>query len=381
MVDRKRIGLVFSYNENWVAGAYYILNIIQALNTVDEGVKPKIVLLTDSLSNFNLVKEETKYPFLSYCSFPIKAKYSFIDRVINKLFLKLIKKKVIKKKPFYPKLDFLYPYELKGFNNELKKVNWIPDFQEEYLPQFFSKEEIKSRKEHQKEIVSKGDIVVFSSKDAKKDFVKLYPDSCAQLFVLSFAVTHPDFSKENIDNLRVKFKLPQEYFFAPNQFWAHKNHIVILRAVKNLKDNGVDICIAMSGKENDYRNKDNFSYLKNYIEKNNLSKNIKFLGFLPRTEQLCLFENAKAIIQPSLFEGWSTVVEDAKALNKFLILSDLKVHREQVKENVLFFDPEKSNELAELLNDVNGSSIVIEAIDYNEDVKSFGNQFIQLINS
>jgi len=34
-------------------------------------------------------------------------------------------------------------------------------------------------------------------------------------------------------------------------------------------------------------------------------------------------------VQPSLFEGWSTVVEDARALGKPIVLSDIPVHLEQ----------------------------------------------------
>jgi hypothetical protein len=35
-------------------------------------------------------------------------------------------------------------------------------------------------------------------------------------------------------------------------------------------------------------------------------------------------KNATAIMQPSLFEGWSTVIEDAKSLQVPVIASDLK---------------------------------------------------------
>ncbi len=41
MAKRKRVGLVYSYNENWVAGSYYILNIIHALNTLEDKLKAR----------------------------------------------------------------------------------------------------------------------------------------------------------------------------------------------------------------------------------------------------------------------------------------------------------------------------------------------------
>lgn len=45
MAERTRIGLIFSYDENWIGGAYYILNIVHALNTVNDIRKPHIVVL------------------------------------------------------------------------------------------------------------------------------------------------------------------------------------------------------------------------------------------------------------------------------------------------------------------------------------------------
>ncbi len=60
--------------------------------------------------------------------------------------------------------------------------------------------------------------------------------------------------------------------------------------------------------------------------------------------------NSIAIIQPSLFEGWSTVVEDAKALNKlYYSYLDLEVHREQINNNAYFFNPHEEILLAKAL--------------------------------
>ncbi|MEO8352985.1 MAG: glycosyltransferase, partial [Chthoniobacteraceae bacterium] len=58
---------------------------------------------------------------------------------------------------------------------------------------------------------------------------------------------------------------------------------------------------------------------------------------------------AIAIIQPSLFEGWSTVVEDARALGRPCLLSDLGVHREQNPPGAHFFPPHSAEALADLM--------------------------------
>ncbi|GAA3621176.1 glycosyltransferase [Flavivirga jejuensis] len=376
---RKRVGLFYFYNENWVAGAYYILNIIHALNTLEDTLKPKIIVLTNSKESFDKLKNETQYPYLKYSVGSFKTYYNIFERGINKISRIILNKKLIKKKPKLPKIDFLYPRQIETFSNNLKKVNWIPDFQEDHLPQFFSQEEINERKKHQQNVLVKSDIAVFSSFDAQNDFERLYPKSKAEKFVLQFAVTHPDFSNEKIEDLLKKHQLPNDYFFAPNQFWAHKNHMVILKAVNLLKQKGVDLVVAFSGKESDYRNLENFSLLKAYITENKLNDNIKFLGFLERAEQLCLLSNSIAVIQPSLFEGWSTVVEDAKALSKFIILSNLNVHKEQIKENVHFFDPYDENDLAKIIEKYFKEKPKTIDSNYKNDINKFALKFVDLI--
>lgn len=380
MAERKRIGLIFSFNENWIAGTYYILNIVHALKVIDDSEKPIVVILSESLDNFEKVQNETRYPYLEYSQYPLpKIKYSFLESCINKVSRFVSKKNFVIKVIDKPVLDFVYPSQLYDLSKNLKKVNWIPDFQEDYFPQFFSEEEVLKRKQNQKQIYAKGDIVVLSSDDTESDFKRLYPEASAKTFVLPFAVTHPDYSKESLQHLLKKYKLPENYFFAPNQFWTHKNHMVILQAVKKIKEDGIKITVAMSGKENDYRNKDNFDTLKNYIIENKLETQIVFLGFLPRTEQLCLFKHAQVIIQASLFEGWSTVIEDAKALDKFVIVSNLKVHQEQLKENAWFFNPNNFEELAIHMKRYLLELPKIKEIDYNNSILKFGNKFNELI--
>lgn len=379
MAKRKRVGLVYSYDENWIAGAYYILNIVHALKTLDDADQPELIILTESLDNYEYVVDNTGYSYIEYYKYPPpKIDYTVTEQIINKLGKFLLKRSLILKFQQFPNIDFLYPRQIVDFSDRLKKVNWIPDFQEDYLPQFFSKNELYLRKKKQKEIYALGDIVVLSSRDAQSDFNRLYPNAIAKSFVLPFAVTHPDFSLISIEDLLVKYNLQKTYFFVPNQFWAHKNHIVILQAVKVLKEKGMQITVAMSGKESDYRNKENIDKLKDYVEQHGLNSEIKFLGFLPREDQLCLFKHAQAIIQPSLFEGWSTVIEDAKALGKFAIVSSLRVHLEQLHENSLFFNPNDYMDLVKCIESFMLNPPEIKPLDYTGNIFEFGKKFSEL---
>jgi len=52
-----------------------------------------------------------------------------------------------------------------------------------------------------------------------------------------------------------------------------------------------------------------------------------------------LYEHSEFVIQPSLFEGYSLVPQEAMAFGKRTIVSDIPVHRETCGSNAIFFDP------------------------------------------
>ena len=62
-----------------------------------------------------------------------------------------------------------------------------------------------------------------------------------------------------------------------------------------------------------------------------------------------MLRRAVAVIQPSQFEGWSALVEDARALGKRMYVSDIPVHREQRPPNAIFFQLGDAEQLAELI--------------------------------
>ncbi len=384
MAQRKKVGLIFSSNESWIAGAYYILNLISALNTLEDEQKPEIYLYTKN-NTFDETKEvkTLNYPYISYNQI-IEGYYDYpvFKSIINKIAIRIFKREFFDVRP--ENLDICFPnvpqYHFAKIAQKCK-ISWIPDFQEDYFPGFFSKQELLFRKAYQLALSKEDKPLVFSSFDALADFRRLYPNHKNTTFVLQFAVTHPSYEQINIKELREKYNLSEKYFFAPNQFWGHKNQIIILKAVKKLKENGEDILVAFSGKQEDYRNPDYFESLQKYVIENNLKDNIRFLGFIDRKEQLQLMKNALAIIQPSLFEGWSTVVEDAKAMNAYLVCSDLRVHKEQCNKNITFFDPHNADELAEKLLITMENQPEIECFDYQDNIKEFGKVFLGIINT
>jgi hypothetical protein len=65
-----------------------------------------------------------------------------------------------------------------------------------------------------------------------------------------------------------------------------------------------------------------------------------------------LMRASAAVLNPSLFEGWSTTVEECKSLGVRMIVSDLAVHCEQLGTNAEFFDPRNPSAIAAALEKV-----------------------------
>ena len=166
-----------------------------------------------------------------------------------------------------------------------------------------------------------------------------------------------------------------------NQFWKHKNHLVVLKAARELSKQGLRCQFVFTGKEDDYRNAGYFQSILDYISHQKLSDIVKMLGLIDRSKQLRLMQHSKAVIQPSLFEGWSTVIEDAKSLGKNVIASDIPVHREQLTTGGYFFNANNEGDLVEKIKIVLSSPQPALPIHYQKNITLFGEQFFTMLET
>ncbi|MCP9751939.1 glycosyltransferase [Ferruginibacter sp. HRS2-29] len=374
MATRRKVAIIYEYNENWIGGTYYIENLVSALGKLPEADQPELHVFTAEPGHFQKLKAATGYAYLQEGT--KLRKLDIVSKLLNKLSFTAAKKFIVS--PYRQDIPVVFPADL---SNPLfpatGNIFWIPDFQEHFLPEFFSKEEIVLRKGTQQKIAEQGQQIVFSSKTAQQHFNRFFPGSAIRQFVLPFAVSHvvaPDTSA-----LHDRYGLPQKFFICSNQFWRHKNHKVVLEAIALIKNIRPDIFVAFTGKENDYRYPGYFEEIKAQVAELGIEENIRFLGFIDRADQLGLMTLSQAVIQPSFFEGWSTVVEDAKSLGVALVVSDIEVHREQL-ENYgpsYFFDPASAEALAAALPQGYSEHA---GNDYSKNINAFGEAFSQIID-
>ncbi|MCB1202756.1 MAG: glycosyltransferase [Verrucomicrobiae bacterium] len=249
--------------------------------------------------------------------------------------------------------DLIFPYFPAG-NHRLPcaVVSWVPDLQHVRLPEFFDQQEIDIRDRKYSAAAHLSDAIVLSSESARRDFHEKYSDYKTRLSILRF-YTLPEVRWYEIDHRDVirRFGLPDTYFVVSNQFWAHKNHKVVVEALKILDSRGIKPFVVCTGGVSDNRRTGVIDGFLQQICESGLWDRFRILGQLPRIEQIQVLRGARAIIQPSLFEGWSTVLEDCRTLGQEVVASRLDVHVEQGVPGTRFFDPMNPGELAEQIED------------------------------
>ena len=356
------IGIPFNYSDDWIGGVYYIFNTVNSLIRL-ENSDYRIEFLIDKFEDLKYLENNIIYKDWSYRFFS-NGKISRIEKILFRLF---------KIKPLlFSKIDFLYVFNHKSSFNFFpaeKIVYWIGDLQNRFYPEYFDNNSLKKRLVFQDYIGSKANSIIATSNAMKNEFEKFYPETKAKINVVPFSVLVSEINE--IDNLNVdileKYKISSKYYYTPNQFWAHKNHIFLIQTFLRLTKNRPKAILVFTGKEFDRRNPKYFESIKKLVDDLCLTDNIKFLGFISRIDQLCLLKKAHAIIQPSKYEGWSTVVEDAKILGKTVLVSDIPVHREQLDQKGIYFDLNDSDELYKLMLEYFDKDI--ETLDYQYDTQ------------
>lgn len=232
-------------------------------------------------------------------------------------------------------------------------LGWIPDFQHLALPDHFSKKELLQRDRIFENLLRKCRRVLVSSQAVEKEGAVHFSGHRHKFAVASFAsgLWAREMPSETGESV-AKFSIPCPYYLMINQFWSHKNHALVVEALGRIRVRGeTPPCVVLAGAPADFRDPENkgVGNLFRRIAALGLHDHIRYVGTPNAEELLDLLRTCQAVIQPSLHEGWNTTLEDAKALGKPALCSDLPVHREQMGSQARYFSPHDAEELAKLL--------------------------------
>ncbi|SEH30154.1 glycosyltransferase [Magnetospirillum fulvum] len=251
-------------------------------------------------------------------------------------------------------------------------AGWVPDWQCKHLPELFDPVERARRDLHYGLLAQHAPFLVLSSSMAVADSRRLYPKTLVPHAQLSFPAW---FDTEEVaaacaalPEVKARYDLPERFFLVANQWWRHKNHELVIAALAKLDG---DFAVVCTGATIDHRWPD---YPKALLESDAvkaLGRRLRVLGSVDRSDQLAMMLGAVAIIQPSRFEGWSTIVEEARTLNRPLLLSRMPVHEEQNPPGCRFFDCDNASQLAEAMRAALDTPIQAPVLDVSAEQSAY----------
>ena len=325
---------------HWTGGLNYLVNLLSAIDESQDCLIEPILFAGKEVS------EEDLQVLLPYLAEPPIIS-DIWDRSSSTYKIRLLQALVLQKDYIAEKeykkagIDVVFQHTAwYGARFDVPTLAWIADFQHKYFPEVFTKFNYWWREIGYSALSRAATAIMLSSETARNDCEKFYPASKGKTEVLRFAIRMPaENSADAAENVRLKYNLPEKFIYLPNQFWKHKNHYRVVEALAEIKKRDKSVVIAVTGALKDGRNAEYPQSVIDKVKGTGCEHQFLYLGMIPREDIIPLMKASMAVLNPSLFEGWSTTVEEAKATGSPLLLSDIPVHREQALTNVRFFDP------------------------------------------
>ena len=274
-------------------------------------------------------------------------------------FLRLITKFSIRlRRKIYSRLDLLdlkkndidiciYPvHEAYSYYIEIPSVASIHDLMHRYeseFPEVGEKKEYKARERLFRNIAKFANIILVDSKVGKRQVEESYFQEVTQEKIKILPYIAPDYIYDYLPRIKKnkedgdKFR----YIFYPAQFWKHKNHSNLLKAVKIVKNSFPDIHLLLVGAK-----KNGYDTVLELIKEYGLKDNVTILGYVHDEKMVDLYKNATALIMPSYFGPTNIPPLEAFHLECPVAAADVYGVSEQVGNAAMLFDPNRPEDIA-----------------------------------
>lgn len=238
-----------------------------------------------------------------------------------------------------PSQDSLWSYIV-----DVPSLAAIHDLMHRYerrFPEVSAVGRLRHRERHFANVCAYAKGLLVDSDVGKKQACESYFVNEGKIYVLPFIP--PDYIYRNDEraDFSRRYSLPRKYIFYPAQFWEHKNHALLVKAVKILENDVPDIQLVLVGSK-----KNGFKDIKNLVQRLGLRERVHFIGYVPNEDMPEFYKMARALVMPTFFGPTNIPPLEAFALGCPVAVSNVYGMPEQVGDAGLLFDPKDVDDLA-----------------------------------
>lgn len=267
-----------------------------------------------------------------------------LDQHVFKIVKKIEKYSPFEKKLIKHKIDIVYFLSPTDLPQSLEKLNYVTTLwdlchrDEPEFPEVRDNKEFERRDENYKKILPSATAIIVDSEIGKSNVINRYGVDESRVHIIPFQaarVIRNGIAPENKKKLLIKNKYNvNSYVFYPAQFWAHKNHIYIIKGLHLLEERyGIKVDAIFSGVD-----KGNKTFVESFAHKLKLDKRICFAGYVSDDELTELYRQSIALIMPSYFGPTNLPPLEAFKLGVPVLYPNKKGLRDQVGQAALLMD-------------------------------------------
>lgn len=222
------------------------------------------------------------------------------------------------------------------------------DLQHRHLPQFFTAGERRRRDVVYRSLCGAAAVVVVPTQWGKQDLIETYAIDEMKVSVVAPSASVLSLSPASTEAEILAARAvvgPAEYALFPAQAWPHKNHTTLIAAIALLRERGTDVVVVCCGATDP----DAVDALKAEARSAGVGDLLIFPGYLPQHLMRPLYESARCMVFPSLFEGWGLPVIEAFELGIPVVTSHRGSLCEVAGEAAEICEPTSPESLAEAI--------------------------------
>ncbi|MDR1551393.1 MAG: glycosyltransferase family 4 protein [Holosporaceae bacterium] len=238
---------------------------------------------------------------------------------------------------------FFDPYgEFHPNDFEIPKITLIHDLAYLDYPACKTKEVIRYNRAVSGPMIASSRKIITISNFSKQRIMKWYhvPEEKIHVIYPCFAKRLPDIKDVCIiESILRKYNLQKnKYLIYVSSFWPHKNHQRLISAFEKFVASSKNTWgkLAIVGEFNALRHRD---FFKNEMISRGLAERVVFTHHVSDVELSVLLKHSRALIFPSLYEGFGMPVAEATAASVPVLCSGIGSLREASGGSAIYFNP------------------------------------------
>jgi glycosyltransferase involved in cell wall biosynthesis len=232
------------------------------------------------------------------------------------------------------------------YRSHFRSIATIHDLMHRYEPRFpeVGRFPVRWRRElHYRALCKTARLILVDSALGVTHVQESYGVERERIAILPYAV--PDYMEEEGGRdpsfESTLAKLPAQYLYYPAQFWPHKNHLNLARAVHRCLQRGVPISIVLAGgRAGTHRE---FTQL---IKELGIDHLFIEVGYVPNAWVPEMYRRSLGLIYPTYFGPTNIPPLEAMICERPMAVSDNYAMREQLGGAALYFDPDNVESMA-----------------------------------